>query len=186
MQMSPKCICPHNIIVIPTKMSPKLKYHKKASVIKTEMSPKCRFHQTANTKVTKTQMSLKCKCHQKANIWKRNFHQTSNINWNLPNVSDTTRSPGQVHIIPNGLPGHGLSDSRLVNNLTVDFERLVSLQKCVTCHMSHITCHMSHVMCQVPPDTFFFFFYIWQRGQATWWRVCYQQGWPCLVLSLIH
>ena len=44
----------------------------------------------------------------------------------------------------------------------------------VSRHMSHVTCHMSHVT--------FFFFFLGQSGEAYRWRVCYQQGLPCLVL----
>ena len=35
-----------------------------------------------------------------------------------------------------------------------------------TCHVSHVTCH---------------FFFFAQSGEAYWWRICYQQGLPCLV-----
>ena len=45
----------------------------------------------------------------------------------------------------------------------------------VTCHMSRVTCHMSHI-------TIFFFFF-GQRGEAYWWRVCYQRGLPRLVFK---
>ena len=34
-------------------------------------------------------------------------------------------------------------------------------------------------MCRMSRVTFFFFF--GQSGEAYWWRVCYQQGLPCLV-----
>ena len=43
---------------------------------------------------------------------------------------------------------------------------------CVTCHVSHITCHMS-LNCFFS-STFFF----GQRGEASWWRVCYQRANP--------
>ena len=39
-------------------------------------------------------------------------------------------------------------------------------------------CHVSHVTCQV-----FLNFLFWQSGEAHWWRVCYQQGLPRLVLG---
>ena len=125
-------------------MSLKRKFHQNASVIKIQMLPKSKCHQNANvtkmqmsqiTNVTKTQMSPKRKkipkpkCHRNTNVTnrpmspKRECHQNSNsplelpfVFLYLPNGSGKTRSPDEVHINPNGLPGHGLSDSRLVLN----------------------------------------------------------------------
>ena len=45
----------------------------------------------------------------------------------------------------------------------------------VICHKSCVTCHMSHVL---------FHLFLLQSGEASWCRVCYQQGRPCLVLTL--
>ena len=56
----------------------------------------------------------------------------------------------------------------------------VHLSPCVTCHVSHITCHMSHVTCHILSSSFF-----GQSGKASRWRVCYQQGLPRLVSSLL-
>ena len=88
--MSPNCQCHHNANNTTTKMSPKRKCHQKANV-------------------TKIKRLLKWKCHQNANF----------ITWtfvfpNLPNGSGKTKSPDLFHINSNGLPCHGLSDSRLV------------------------------------------------------------------------
>ena len=41
---------------------------------------------------------------------------------------------------------------------------------------SIVTCHLSHVMC------FILFLFVKQMGGASWWRVCYQQGIPNLVI----
>ena len=49
----------------------------------------------------------------------------------------------------------------------------------VTCHVWHITCRMSNFTCSVYHVTIFFF---WQSIEAYWWRVCYQQGLPILVI----
>ena len=47
----------------------------------------------------------------------------------------------------------------------------------VTCHMSHVTYHVSGVACQVSCVKFlFYFFFLGQSGEASWWRVCYQRG----------
>ena len=73
---------------------------------------------------------------------------------------------------------------------------------CVKCHVSPLTCQVSHFMCDLSRVTchmyfflfktcfllfffffFFFFFYNAQSGGASWWRVCYQRGFPCLVLT---
>ena len=37
-------------------------------------------------------------------------------------------------------------------------------------------CHMSHVMC--PYFLFYFLFIILQNAETSWWRVCYQRGYP--------
>ena len=55
---------------------------------------------------------------------------------------------------------------------------------CVTCHLSCVKCHVSPVTC---PNIYIFFFcftliFFWQSGGASWWRVCYQQGLPRLIL----
>ena len=105
-----QCQTPANIVSI--------KCHQSANVTKTEWSQKRKCHQNAN--VTKMQMSQKLKFHQTQMSPNRKCPKTQNSpiliyhkNWNLPNRSCTTRSPGLVHINPNGLPDHGLSDSRL-------------------------------------------------------------------------
>ena len=57
----------------------------------------------------------------------------------------------------------------------------------VMCHMSPITCHLSFVTCQLSPVAchMFCFFYKkkknLQSAGASQWRVCYQQGLPCLA-----
>ena len=43
----------------------------------------------------------------------------------------------------------------------------------VMCHLSHVTCHMLRVMCQMKKK-----FLIFLSGLASWWRVCYQRGYP--------
>ena len=45
-----------------------------------------------------------------------------------------------------------------------------------TCHVSLVTCPVSRVTCH-----FFFFFSFGQSVETSRWRVCYQQGLPCLV-----
>ena len=49
----------------------------------------------------------------------------------------------------------------------------------VICHMSCFMCHMSCVTCH---------FFVWQIGEASWWRVCYKRGLPRLVImrSIAH
>ena len=47
---------------------------------------------------------------------------------------------------------------------------------CVLCHVSRVTCHIF----------FFNFFFFWQSGGVSWWRVCYQRGLPRLVSSQIR
>ena len=49
-----------------------------------------------------------------------------------------------------------------------------------TCHMSYVTSHVSHVTCHMS----FFIYFLLQSGEASRCRVCYQQGRPCLVLTL--
>ena len=93
--MSLKCNCPK------TQMLPKGKCHQILNVTKTQMLRKLQCNQ--NAIVTKTQMFPKRKCYQNANF----------TTWtNLCQMG--LAQPGPVHINPNGLPGHGLSDSRLV------------------------------------------------------------------------
>ena len=82
------------------------------------MSPKCKCHQ--NTNVTETKISTKHKCHPNTNDTKLKYRK----NRNLPNGSGTTRSPGLVHINQNGLPGHGLCDSRLVSSFSTNIQTL--------------------------------------------------------------
>ena len=108
MQMSSKSKCHQNANVTKTQMSPKCKYPK------TQMSPKLKCHQIANN--TKTQMSPKGQCHQNANVTKMQISplELTFVFLYLSNGSGKTRSPDLVHINPNWLPGHGLSDSRLV------------------------------------------------------------------------
>ena len=43
------------------------------------------------------------------------------------------------------------------------------------CQMSHVVYHVSNV---------FFFSFFQQRGEASWWRVCYQRGYPVQFLRL--
>ena len=49
----------------------------------------------------------------------------------------------------------------------------------VTCHLSYVTCHMSHVTCHMSHVTYHIFLIV----EASQWRVCYQRGIPCLVLT---
>ena len=69
---------------------------------------------------------------------------------------------------------------------------------CVTCHVSPVTCHLSPVTCHLSHVEIFFKFFltkkniqkkcpkkIGQSGGASRWRVCYQQGLPCLVLKYV-
>ena len=51
----------------------------------------------------------------------------------------------------------------------------------VTCQVSHVKCHMSRVTCHMWR---FFFFFFWQSGGASRWRVCYQRGLPRLVIYI--
>ena len=54
---------------------------------------------------------------------------------------------------------------------------------CVMCHMSCITYHVSHVMSHMSKkEEEEEKGYI---GGASWWRVCYQRGLPCLVFFLL-
>ena len=52
----------------------------------------------------------------------------------------------------------------------------------VRCHVSRVTCHVSRVMCHI----FIFFYMFLQRGEISWWRVCYQRGLPRLVLECVN
>ena len=56
------------------------------------------------------------KCHQSANVTRTQISPLglTFVFLYLPNRNGTTRPPGLVHMNPNGLPGHGLSDYRLV------------------------------------------------------------------------
>ena len=47
---------------------------------------------------------------------------------------------------------------------------------CVTCHVSNFTCHMSCVT----------YHFLWQSGEASLWRVCYQWGLPRLVIVIVY
>ena len=47
----------------------------------------------------------------------------------------------------------------------------------IMCQVSHVPFHVSHVMCHMS------LFFFGQRGEAHWWRVCYQQGLPRPVLK---
>ena len=86
---------------------------------------KTQCHQ--NTNITKRQMSSNWKCDKNSNVIKTHLspnHKCYQVQisplglisayFYLPNGVGTTRCPGLVHIYPNGLPGHGLSDSRVV------------------------------------------------------------------------
>ena len=48
-----------------------------------------------------------------------------------------------------------------------------------TCHMSNVMFHVSHVPCHVSCVPFFLFFV---SGRFSWWRVCYQRGYPVYSL----
>ena len=90
-------------------MSLKGKCHQIEIFTKTQMSQKI--------KLNKKQLSPKCTCHQNPNVTKTQISplvQTFVFLY-LPNRTGTTSPPGLVHINPNGLPGHDLSDSRLVS-----------------------------------------------------------------------
>ena len=78
----------------------------------TQIIQKCKFHQNAN--VTKRPMSPRGQCHQNANITKTQISplELTFVFLHLPNGFGKIRSPDLVHINPNGLQGHGLSDSR--------------------------------------------------------------------------
>ena len=108
--MSPKRKFHQNANVTETKISAKRKCHQNANIIKTQMSLKGKCHQIEI--VTKTQMSHKKLCNQNAIVIKIQMSpkpKCCHLNW-----YGTTRPPGLDHINPNGLPGHCLSDSRLV------------------------------------------------------------------------
>ena len=51
---------------------------------------------------------------------------------------------------------------------------------CVTCLVSHVTSKVAYVTCNLN----YIYIYILQSGAASCWRVCYQQGLPCLVNRL--
>ena len=59
-------------------------------------------------------MSPKGQCHQNANVTKTQISPLELTFVYLPNGSGKNRSPDLITINPNGLPGHGLSYSRLV------------------------------------------------------------------------
>ena len=59
-------------------------------------------------------MSFKGQCHQNANVTKTQISPLELTFVYLPNGSGKNRSPDLITINPNGLPGHGLSYSRLV------------------------------------------------------------------------
>ena len=48
----------------------------------------------------------------------------------------------------------------------------------VTCHLSCVMCHVSHVTCPNEEEKIN---QITKNGAASWWRVYYEQGLPCLV-----
>ena len=52
----------------------------------------------------------------------------------------------------------------------------VHLPLCVMFHMPHVTYHKSWVAYHV--SLFFSSFFFKQSGDTSWWRVCYQQGYP--------
>ena len=68
----------------------------------------------------------------------------------------------------------------------------------VMCHVSHVTCHMSHcggeaywwieqtelMKSSQEEGQAFYLFDIVGYSLINWWRVCYQQGQPRLVLAL--
>ena len=64
------------------------------------------------------------------------------------------------------------------NRKSWEAEILRECSPATMCHMSCVTCHLSHVWCCM---SFFFIFFLQSDG-ASWWRVFYQWGLPCLVL----
>ena len=106
MQMPPKCKHHQN------ENFPNHKCHQNANVTKSPIIPKRKCRRNAN--VAETQMSPKGQCHQNANITKTQISPLEPSFVFLYLGSGKTRSTDLVHINANGLPGHGLSDSRLV------------------------------------------------------------------------
>ena len=53
------------------------------------------------------------------------------------------------------------------------------------CHMLHVMCHILCVTCHILCVMFHNFIsnFFGQNGRASWWRVCYQQGLPRIVLK---
>ena len=52
-------------------------------------------------------------------------------------------------------------------------------------HRSHVQYHMSHVtyqMAYIPCHMSHVIFFVFQSGEAGWWRVCYQRGLSCPFL----
>ena len=49
-------------------------------------------------------------------------------------------------------------------------------------NMSHVTCQMPCITCQMSCVNCHIIFFVGLIGGAYRWRVCYQQGLPCLVL----
>ena len=112
--MSPNLKCHQNQNVTKTQLSPKRKCHQKKNFIKL-VYQKLKCHKNSN--VTKRQLSLKRKCHQNKKCYKyANFTTGTNLCLHLSSTWDgTTKCPSLVHMDQNGLPCHGLSDSRVVS-----------------------------------------------------------------------
>ena len=51
------------------------------------------------------------------------------------------------------------------------------------CHVSCVMCHVSAVTGHLSPVRYHIFFFFFQIVGAHWWRVCYQQGLPRLVVE---
>ena len=60
----------------------------------------------------------------------------------------------------------------------LDFLENVHPPQYATCHLSLVTCHVSHARCHMLCVTSEV---AGVSGGASWWRVCYQWGLPCLV-----
>ena len=77
--------------------------------------------------------------------------------------------------------------SQAVRARELKFWEKIHLSPLVMCHLSHVTWNVLHVTCHMSQVTsqniLLFSFLFRQSGETSWWRVCYQQGLPCLVCS---